>query len=84
MKENRDSLYRSKPLPISGCRVAHGSLPRDQVSVETIDSTAVFAEMAGLKAEPLNVCEKRNQQITDSRDKSLQFIVIWILPKIIV
>jgi hypothetical protein len=44
----------------------------------------VFAEMAGLEAEPLNVFEKRNQQITDSRDKSFQFIVKWILPKIIV
>jgi len=40
--------------------------------------------MAGFKAEPLNVFEKRNQQITDSRDKPLQFIVKWISPKIIV
>src|SRR5260370_31627569 len=40
--------------------------------------------MAGFEAEPLNVFEKRNQQIADSRDKPLQFIVKWILPKIIV
>jgi hypothetical protein len=40
--------------------------------------------MAGFEAEPLNVFEKRNQQITDSCDKPLQFIVKWILPKIIV
>jgi len=30
--------------------------------------------MAGFEAEPLNVFEKRNQQIADSRDKSLQFV----------
>jgi len=44
----------------------------------------MFAEVAGFKSEPLYIFKKRNQQIADSRDKPLQFIVFWILPKIIV
>jgi hypothetical protein len=40
--------------------------------------------MAGSEAEPSNVFEKRNQQITNSRDKPLQFLIKWILPKIVV
>ena len=49
-----------------------------------LDLDSVFAEMAGFKTEPLNVFEERNQQITDSRDKPLQLIVEWTLPKIVV
>jgi hypothetical protein len=44
----------------------------------------VFAEVPRLEAEPLSVFEKRNQQSTNSRDKALEFVVKWILPKIIV
>lgn len=53
-------------------------------SLEAVDPNTMFAEMAGFKTEPLNVFENRNQQITNSRDKPLQFIVKGIFPKIIV
>src|SRR6516165_10633787 len=82
MKKNKDSLYRSNLFLYRA--VAHGSLSRDYVSVEGVDPNTMFAEMAGFKAEPLNVFENRNQQITNSHDKPLQFIVKRIFPKIIV
>jgi len=44
----------------------------------------MFAKMAGFKAEPLNIFENGNHQVTNSYDKRLEFIVEWILPKIIV
>jgi hypothetical protein len=77
-------LISLKPLPVSGRDITDGCLSNDHISVKAVDPPAMFAETSRFKAEPLNVFENRNQQITNSRDKSLQFIVKWILPEIIV
>jgi hypothetical protein len=77
-------LVPLEPLPIPRNRVMHGGLRRDHFSVEAIDPPTVFAQMAALQAEPLNVFENRNQQITEGHDKSLKFLVKRILPKVII
>ena len=77
-------LVPLKSLPIARSRFAHESLSRDHFSIEAINPIPVFAEVPRLEAEPLSVFEKRNQQSTNSRDKALEFVVKWILPKIIV
>jgi hypothetical protein len=77
-------LVPLEPFPIPHNRVMHGGLLCDYFSVEAIDPRTVFAQMADLKAEPLNVFENRNQQITEGHDKALKFIVKRILPKVII
>jgi hypothetical protein len=44
----------------------------------------VLAEMSSFKPEPLDVFQKRNEQITYRSNEPLEFIVEGILPKIIV
>ena len=84
IKANKESLYRSNLFRYRANRVVHGRLSRDHFSVEAIDATTVFAQMAALQAKPLNVFENRNQQITDGHDKALKFLVKRILPKVII
>ena len=40
--------------------------------------------MAGLETESSSIFKKRNQQTTNSANKSLQFIVKWIFPKVVI
>jgi hypothetical protein len=85
LNEGEQRVFVSlKPLPKSRRRIAFGYLARDYVAVEAINAAAVLAEMPRLQAEPLNVFDNRNQQITESRDKSFQFIVKRIFPKVVV
>jgi len=77
-------LVPLKPLPISRRRVPRGNLTRDHVAIEVIDATAVFAEMTGLEAKPLNIFHERKQQVADSYNKPLELLVKRILPEIVI
>jgi hypothetical protein len=77
-------LIALKSLPVSRGRISRGNLSGDCLSVKTLYSMSMFAEVAGFKAIPVDVFENRTQQVAHSHDKPLKFIIKWIFPKIIV